>query len=122
MLVEPFAPWWPAAAMPNIASLRPGRACRSRALSLIEAAAMPETFFTVWVNLFERGFAADGDWVLVHGGTSGIGTMAITLGKLFGLQSSSPAAARRNVPGRSSSGPMRRSIIANRTSSRRSIG
>jgi putative PIG3 family NAD(P)H quinone oxidoreductase len=56
------------------------------ALSLVEAAAMPETLFTVWVNLFERGFAADGDWVLVHGGTSGIGTMAIALGKLFGLQ------------------------------------
>ena len=56
------------------------------ALSLIEAAAMPETLFTVWVNLFERGFAADGDWVLVHGGTSGIGTMAITLGSLFGLK------------------------------------
>jgi NADPH2:quinone reductase len=55
------------------------------ALSAIEAAAMPETLFTVWVNLFERGFAADGDWVLVHGGTSGIGTMAITLGQLFGL-------------------------------------
>src|SRR5437763_8022347 len=54
-------------------------------LSLIEAAAMPETLFTVWVNLFERGFAADGDWVLVHGGTSGIGTMAIALGQLFGL-------------------------------------
>ena len=56
------------------------------ALSLIEAAAMPETLFTVWVNLFERGFAADGDWVLVHGGTSGIGTMAIALGRLFGLK------------------------------------
>ena len=56
------------------------------ALSVIEAAAMPETLFTVWVNLFERGFAADGDWVLVHGGTSGIGTMAIALGKLFGLK------------------------------------
>ena len=54
-------------------------------LSLAEAAAMPETLFTVWVNLFERGFAAEGDWVLVHGGTSGIGTMAIALGKLFGL-------------------------------------
>jgi len=54
-------------------------------ISLVEAAAMPETLFTVWVNLFERGFAADGDWVLVHGGTSGIGTMAIALGKLFGL-------------------------------------
>ena len=55
------------------------------ALSLVEAAAMPETLFTVWVNLFERGFAADGDWVLVHGGTSGIGTMAIALGLLFNL-------------------------------------
>jgi putative PIG3 family NAD(P)H quinone oxidoreductase len=55
------------------------------AISLAEAAAMPETLFTVWVNLFERGFAADGDWVLVHGGTSGIGTMAIALGTLFGL-------------------------------------
>jgi len=56
------------------------------AISLTEAAAMPETLFTVWVNLFERGFAADGDWVLVHGGTSGIGTMAIALGQLFGLK------------------------------------
>src|SRR4051794_17263953 len=57
-----------------------------KAISLVEAAAMPETLFTVWVNLFERGFAADGDWVLVHGGTSGIGTMAIALGRLFGLK------------------------------------
>jgi len=55
------------------------------AISPVEAAAMPETLFTVWVNLFERGFAADGDSVLVHGGTSGIGTMAIALGRLFGL-------------------------------------
>ena len=57
-----------------------------RALTSVDAAAMPETLFTVWVNLFERGFAADGDWVLVHGGTSGIGTMAIALGNLFGLK------------------------------------
>ena len=54
-------------------------------LSLIEAAAMPETLFTVWTNLFERAYAVEGDFVLVHGGTSGIGTMAILLGKLFGL-------------------------------------
>jgi putative PIG3 family NAD(P)H quinone oxidoreductase len=54
-------------------------------LTMVEAAALPETLFTVWVNLFERGFAADGDVVLVHGGTSGIGTMAIALGRLFGL-------------------------------------
>ena len=56
------------------------------AISLVEAAAMPETLFTVWVNLFERGFAAEGDRVLVHGGTSGIGTMAIALGNLFNLK------------------------------------
>ena len=55
-------------------------------LPLVEAAAIPETLFTVWSNLFERGFAADGDTVLVHGGTSGIGTMAISLGQLFGLE------------------------------------
>jgi NADPH:quinone reductase-like Zn-dependent oxidoreductase len=41
--------------------------------------------FTVWTNLFERAYAMEGDTVLVHGGTSGIGTMAIRLGKLFGL-------------------------------------
>jgi NADPH:quinone reductase len=55
-------------------------------LRMTEAAAMPETLFTVWVNLFERGFAAEGDTVLVHGGTSGIGTMAVRLGTLFGLE------------------------------------
>ena len=55
-------------------------------LSMIEAAAIPETLFTVWTNLFERAFAVEGDTVLVHGGTSGIGTMAIALGKLFGLR------------------------------------
>ncbi|HEX8640115.1 MAG TPA: NAD(P)H-quinone oxidoreductase [Allosphingosinicella sp.] len=57
-----------------------------RALSLIEAAAMPETLFTVWSNLFQRGYAREGETVLVHGGTSGIGTMAIALAKLFGLR------------------------------------
>ena len=55
------------------------------ALSMIEAAALPETLFTVWTNLFERGWASEGEAVLVHGGTSGIGTMAIALGRLFGL-------------------------------------
>lgn len=53
---------------------------------LDQAAALPETLFTVWHNLFERGWAADGEKILVHGGTSGIGTMAIALGKLFGLE------------------------------------
>jgi putative PIG3 family NAD(P)H quinone oxidoreductase len=55
------------------------------ALPLAEAAALPETLFTVWHNLFERGWAMEGETVLVHGGTSGIGTMAILLGRLFDL-------------------------------------
>lgn len=54
-------------------------------LPLAEAAALPETLFTVWHNVFERGWASDGESLLVHGGTSGIGSMAIMLGKLFGL-------------------------------------
>jgi putative PIG3 family NAD(P)H quinone oxidoreductase len=54
-------------------------------LPLAEAAALPETLFTVWHNVFERGGAREGETLLVHGGTSGIGTMAIKLGKLFGL-------------------------------------
>jgi NADPH2:quinone reductase len=57
----------------------------SETLSMVEAAAMPETLFTVWTNLFERAYAVEGDTVLVHGGTSGIGTMAILLGRLYGL-------------------------------------
>ena len=56
------------------------------ALDLTAAAALPETLFTVWVNLFERAYAREGETVLVHGGTSGIGTMAIALGQLFGLK------------------------------------
>lgn len=55
------------------------------ALTMVEAAALPETLFTVWTNMFERGYAVDGETVLVHGGTSGIGTMAIALGQVFGL-------------------------------------
>jgi putative PIG3 family NAD(P)H quinone oxidoreductase len=52
--------------------------------SMIEAAAMPETFFTVWTNVFERGRLQPGESLLVHGGSSGIGTTAIMLGKAFG--------------------------------------
>ncbi|HWH16867.1 MAG TPA: NAD(P)H-quinone oxidoreductase [Allosphingosinicella sp.] len=54
-------------------------------MTMTEAAALPETLFTVWVNLFRLGGAKAGDLVLVHGGTGGIGTMAILLGRLFGL-------------------------------------
>ena len=49
--------------------------------SMIEAAAIPETFFTVWYNVFERGKLSAGETLLVHGGSSGIGTTAIQLGK-----------------------------------------
>ncbi|MEY4237440.1 MAG: hypothetical protein RL339_41 [Pseudomonadota bacterium] len=54
-------------------------------MPLDQAAALPETLFTVWHNVFERGWAKEGETILVHGGTSGIGTMAIMLGKAFGM-------------------------------------
>ena len=81
------ARWWPAAAMPNTAPRRRCNACRCRAASgLVEAAALPETFFTVWTNVFERGRLAAGRELLVHGGTSGIGTTAIQLARAFGAR------------------------------------
>ena len=55
-------------------------------LSMVEAAALPETFFTVWTNLFERGGCKAGDTVLIHGGTSGIGTTAIQLATVWGAR------------------------------------
>ena len=55
-------------------------------LTLIEAAAIPETFFTVWTNVFDRGALKSGETLLVHGGTSGIGTTAIMLAKAFGAR------------------------------------
>lgn len=54
--------------------------------SFIEAAAIPETFFTVWANIFEHGQLSEGDRLLVHGGTSGIGTTAIQLGVALGME------------------------------------
>jgi len=55
-----------------------------KGLNMVEAAAIPETFLTVWTNLFERGRCKAGDVVLVHGGTSGIGTAAIQLATAWG--------------------------------------
>lgn len=55
-------------------------------LTMVEAAALPETFFTVWTNLFERGGCKAGDTVLIHGGTSGIGTTAIQLASVWGAK------------------------------------
>ncbi|MGE4799931.1 NAD(P)H-quinone oxidoreductase [Yersinia hibernica] len=57
-----------------------------RGLTEIEAAALPETFFTVWTNLFQRGHFAADETVLIHGGSSGIGTTAIMLSKAFGAK------------------------------------
>ncbi|WP_457091343.1 NAD(P)H-quinone oxidoreductase [Microvirga sp. P5_D2] len=55
-------------------------------LSWEEAGAVPETYFTVWTNVFERGDLKPGETLLVHGGTSGIGTTAIQLAKAFGAR------------------------------------
>jgi NADPH2:quinone reductase len=55
-------------------------------LTPVEAAAVPETFFTVWHNVFERGGLKSGETLLVHGGSSGIGTTAIQLAKAFGAK------------------------------------
>src|SRR6202789_4090986 len=66
----------PAAAAPLSRPTPPG-------LSMVEAAAVPETFLTVWTNLFERGGCKSGDIVLIHGGTSGIGTTALQLANVL---------------------------------------
>ena len=55
-------------------------------LSMVEAAAIPETFFTVWHNVFQRGQLIKGETILIHGGSSGIGTTAIQLAKCFGAK------------------------------------
>ncbi|ARQ57375.1 quinone oxidoreductase protein [Rhizobium sp. Kim5] len=52
----------------------------------VKAAALPETFFTVWANLFQMAGLTDGESVLIHGGTSGIGTTAIQLARAFGAE------------------------------------
>ncbi len=56
-----------------------------RGFSDVQAAAIPETFFTVWSNVFDRAKAQPGEVLLVHGGASGIGTTAIQLGAALGL-------------------------------------
>src|SRR6202050_5634554 len=53
-------------------------------ISMVEAAAIPETFFTVWTHLFDRGRCKAGDTVLIHGGTRGLGTTAIPLASAWG--------------------------------------
>ena len=67
-------------------------------LSLIEAAAVPETFFTVWHNVFERGALKPGETLLVHGGSSGIGTAAIQLAKAIGARVITTAGTAGEMP------------------------
>ncbi len=66
-------------------------------LSMVEAAALPETFFTVWTNLFERGGLKAGESVLIHGGTSGIGTTAIQLAAAWGARVFATAGTREKA-------------------------
>jgi NADPH2:quinone reductase len=66
---------------PQVQCLRP-----PSTLSLVEAAAVPETFFTVWTNVFERGKLQANETILIHGGSSGIGTTAIQLAREFGAR------------------------------------
>jgi NADPH2:quinone reductase len=66
-------------------------------LDLVHAGAIPETFFTVWNNVFERGRLVAGEWLLVHGGTSGIGTTAIQLAKAFGAKVIATAGSAEKV-------------------------
>src|SRR3989442_1119099 len=75
-----------------------------RGLDLVSAAAIPETFFTVWTNVFERGRLAAGESILVHGGSSGIGTTPIQLARARGARvfatagSAEKCAARARLP------------------------
>ena len=57
-----------------------------KGLTMIEAGGIPETFFTVWTNVFQRGKLVAGETILIHGGTSGIGTTAIQLAHAFGAR------------------------------------
>lgn len=67
-----------------------------KGLSLTQAAGLPETFFTVWTNVFQRGRLAAGEAILIHGGASGIGTTAIQLAKAFGARVLVTASAEKH--------------------------
>jgi putative PIG3 family NAD(P)H quinone oxidoreductase len=66
-------------------------------MSMVEAAAIPETYLTVWTNLFERAGCKAGDTVLIHGGTSGIGTTAIQLAHAWGAKVFATAGSAEKV-------------------------
>ncbi len=85
----------------------------------VRAAALPETFFTVWANLFDMAALKAGETVLVHGGTSGIGTTAIQLAKALGARVLATAGTPTNAPPASASARAAPSTTAPRTSARR---
>ncbi len=70
-----------------------------KGMDFVAAAAIPETFFTVWTNVFERGRLQAGESILVHGGSSGIGTTAIQLARAFGARVFATAGSAREVRG-----------------------
>ena len=72
--------------MPSPVWRRPCSVCRSARARHGGRRAIPETFFTVWSNVFERGRLKSGEWILIHGGSSGIGTTAIQLAHVFGAR------------------------------------
>src|SRR6185437_11449611 len=85
-------------------------------LSMIEAAALPEAVFTVWHNVFERAALKPGEWLLVHGGTSGIGTTAIQIGAALGAKVMATVGSAEKV--RAAEALCAPSITRKRTSSR----
>jgi NADPH2:quinone reductase len=87
-----------------------------RGLTDVEAASLPETFFTVWSNVFDRGRLQAGETLLVQGGTSGIGVTAIQLAKAAGATVIVTAGATTNAPPRCAWGPTMPSTTARRTS------
>jgi NADPH:quinone reductase-like Zn-dependent oxidoreductase len=91
-----------------------------QSLSFVEGAGLPEATFTVWHNVFQRGRLGRGEWLLVHGGTSGIGTTAIQLAKALGrLCRLRPQAPTKNAARPNNSGPNAQ-LITKRTISSKS--
>ena len=66
---------------------------------MVPPAAIPETFFTVWTNVFERGRLKPGEWILIHGGSSGIGTTAIQLAHVLRRARAGDSRLGGEVPG-----------------------
>lgn len=84
----------------------------------VKAAALPETFFTVWANLFQMAGLTEGESVLIHGGSSGIGTTAIQLARAFGAEVYATAGSSEKCEACEGSAPNARSTTGPRISPR----